>query len=219
MSKMIDIRILDELMDLSNSPAHIKCAQTGKYINSNVYQLKLFGLQSINQIVDRTIVDFDYTMKPYWGNNAQEILDLESQMIFTEKTQCLSNQVWLNKDGLLWLHDTFKVPVFNAGNKLSLIMTKTVNKTNLLSEEQLYKFYLKLCTNKNDAIERFLTHIQIKQYFTKLPTFTEVLVLVHKRKRLSNKEIATFMNISLKTLEAHISHLHNKITNLHLVIR
>ena len=213
-TKLITTSVLDNMIMALTTPAHIKDANTGQYINANAPHLTLLGLMSVNELIGRTILDIDIDMKKYWGDNASNIISLEENVKQYKIPMALNKQVWLNKNGFVWVHNTSKIPVIDANGDVYLILTLTNDITKTLSLMNIFELYKHFYSSKKTMIYKFLQHIGIVDYFTELPTEAETLVLIAKKSTTNNKSIANTLNRSLKTVETHLSNLKHKMSNI-----
>jgi hypothetical protein len=214
-----NIDFIEDFISTIQHPAQFKDVKTGKYLYSNKFHLQNLGFHSMDQIIGCTLEDIDQLMQPKWGNYASQIKNMELQVLANKEIISARNQAWVKDNGLIWIHNASKIPVMNSNGQVSLIVTITEDITSKKSIRYLYPIYKKLYDDKKIAITKFLEHFSVLKYFMELPSDAELNVLIARINAFGNKEIANLLSISLKTVEAHIYNLKQKIiTSLDNVI-
>lgn len=212
------INDVEELILQLDSPAHLKDAKTGKYLINNKLHADIYGFEDYSELNGMTIYDLDNIMHPYWGNNAQEMSNIEMYVRTSNRSVRKDSRVWLDINGHIWVHNMVKIPIHDASRKIISILTiaSTLNSELSLNEKlNIYREYYK---SSSQAIKKFLEYHNILQYFNSLPTMAELNVLIAKKEFINNKLIAQHLGLSIKTIETHISHLYQKSTNLEQVV-
>ena len=204
--QLIKASFVEDLVVNFNGSAHVKDATTGVYVVSNLANIKKLGLTKPEEIYGSTVFDLDCYMRPFWGELANDI-DKFDQNVIVEK-----NRAFIAPTGRVYVHTMKKFPVLNNKNNVSNILTVNENITSQLGALQLWDFYKRfyITHSKHIAIQNFLQHIGLFQCFDELPTEAELFVLLTKQKFPTAKEMATQLNVSVRTIETHLSRLRNK---------
>lgn len=212
----IDINIENIITNLPY-PAHLKDPKTSKYLFSNNANLHLYKLQNVEQVIGYTIEDFDSFMKPCWGKNfIEDVKHLEYKATFNN-INVEDSRVILTLDGKVMFHYMKKVPIWGKyTDKIIGIFTFSQDFTKQRTLLELYESYKMFYFSKNQAISKFLNHIECSKYFIKFPTESELKILLAKRNFSSNKIIANYFKISPKTVEIYSSNLIKKLKDENL---
>lgn len=195
--------------------AHLKDSQTGKYIYTNKANLVFYNLSNVKELIGLTVRDLDDFMQPYWGSGfATEIAALEYQVI-DKKERMFDERTIRTTSGRLMIQRMEKVPIIDNNGKASSILTMSHDLINELTVEELYFLYKKHnkdCKTRT-AINDFLKHLRLENYFIQSPTESELLVLLAKKNCSSHKEVGKLLNLATKTVEAYSSKLAEKVKN------
>lgn len=209
---------MEELIYQLDSPAHLKDVKTGKYITTNKLHSEIYGLENSNELLGMTIYDLDGFMKKYWGNNLNEMNEIENYIIYSGSSVRRNTRSWLDINGHLWTHNVIKTPIRNNFGKVSTILTITDTLNHRMTLSELFSKYLLHYESPQMAIIKFLEQNKILGYFIQPPTKSELKVLLAKIQFASNKLVAKNLYISLKTVETHITHLYQKAPSLDSLI-
>lgn len=197
-------------------PAHIKDIATGKYICSNVTNLKVYGLKDVSQIIGKTVQDLDLFMRPFWGEDfAAKIEIFDKKVQETKKIVEEKDRILVAHDGTIHIQDMAKVPVFN-GNKVAAIFTHSHDKTDFMDLFSLFDIYQKTYKTTADVRKYFCKYLKIDVFFSELPTVAELKVILYAKGCRHIKEIASRMNRSQRNVESHLTHINSKIKNPNL---
>lgn len=199
-------------VEIINSSGHIKELETGKYVYSNITNLELFGLNLPTEIIGLTLKDMDNFMGKFWGNNAQEVEAYDNQIKNTEKNVFDFNRVWLTRDKKIFRHKMYKYPIKDNFGKTSYILTITEKNNTFINQQQKYLLCKKFYALSELPI-RLLDELGILNCFDirNLPTEFEIVNVLYKSSHYTNKEIAYYRKVSIKTVEKQISNFREKI--------
>lgn len=200
-----------DMVNLLDMPAHIKDASSRKYIHCNTLNLEIYGLDKIDQIVGKTVIELDGGMKNYWGSEyADQVNQMDYDVVYGQKP-VVDVRTILTINGLVRLQRMAKAPLIHNKKTLA-IFTFSQNLTRTLNIQALYDQY-KVFYPKKIAVKKFLTHLDIIEYFSDLPTDSELNVLIAKVSNSRTKELSTQLHLSPKTIEFHSLNLRNKMQN------
>lgn len=211
-------QFIDSMMQSLQCSAHVKDLKTGKYICSNLINVRKFGFSKPEDIVGATIHDLNDFMLPFWGKDIlPNTIQQEYTVMHTGRPTIDKNRDFLTKDGFICVHYMTKTPIPNINGMASSVLTMSENITDKLTLEQLWDMYKKYyLMNKQVAIQKYLTHIGVFNLFNEYPTEAEIRILLARAKADSYKKIADLLGLSTKTVESHISNLRKKTKNLDL---
>lgn len=204
----------DALFDFVSSmpePAHVKDSKNGKYIFSNQGNLEIYDLKNVNNIIGATVHDLDGFMRPFWGENFVKCIDeLDYRVKDKKETVVDKNRVFLDKFGLVHIQNMTKVPVLNNNKQAKAVLTLSYDLTRTTDLFSLFKMYKGIYPKKTTAISYFKKYLKIDQFFYETLTEKEILCLLYMKRNKCHKSTAAAMNISLKTVETHVSHIIRK---------
>ena len=195
-----------------------KDASTGKYILTTDEGAAYWRLDSPAQIVGLTLADLST------GTTKENVGPVQSRLSKAYATQTTDMDRWVREqkrsikatriglrfgDGNLTYESVAKLPIVGEKNLLGIV-TYGMDLTSKLSLRSLYLLYANLFDRK-EAIERFLRHVDIDRFFFVPPTPVEILVLVERSTGKSNSEIARQLKVVVRTVEAHMSNIRNKL--------
>jgi DNA-binding CsgD family transcriptional regulator len=205
----------DALIELVNSmpnPAHIKDAKTNKYIVSNKNNLDTYNFQKTEEILGLSVIDLDYFMRKNWGPNfAKEVIALDEKTKEKGKLIISENRIFKDIKGFLRFQDMYKSPIFSRKGQVTAILTLVFDYTKKIDLLQLYEKYRELYDTKTLALKHFSSYIKINDLFYESLTEKELVCLLHARLNQAHKNIAMKMDLSIKTVETHISNITNKL--------
>ncbi len=192
-------------------PAHLKETQNGSYLFSNRSNLEIYKLQDPNEIIGSTVRDLDSFMFPFWGTAfAEHIERLDFQVKNNKETVSDRNRIFLDKSGFIHVQNMIKVPVLNHLNHVDAILTLSFDLTQKTDLFELLSLYKKIYVKKSEAVYYFSLHLKINPFFNAFLTEKELLCLLHMKLNSCYKKTAEGLQVSLKTVETHISHLIGK---------
>lgn len=207
----IHARTVEMLIHSMPYHAILKDAKNGKCLDINSAHLAVYGLQKPEEVMGYTVWDMNNVMNKFWLDNARQVEMFDTEVLHTKKPLIKPMRVWLNSRGQVWAHYMSKIPIVNSKNKVIAILGTSQDLTHTLTLEQLYKYYCSFYLQ--NAIPMFLAHINLLDYFEKLPTHAEIMVLINKKDLLSNKVIAEQLSITEGTVESHISKIMRKLNS------
>ena len=192
--------------------AHIKTVADGKYIYSNDINVKKFGLNRPEDIYGLTIKDLNSKMSKRWGSVGDIAHEIEKIVIQSKKEVVDVGRIFLTANGLIYKHKMIKIPFFSDGI-VTEIITLSENMADGLPLMELYALYKSIYSinpRKGKAIQKFLEHVGIVNYFDILPTDAELKVLIASKDASTHKETAFILSSSSKTIDTHLGNLRKK---------
>ncbi len=198
-------------MQPANVFAHIKDAKNNRYIICNAHVLKFFDLKEGDDLIGRTIFDIDrLIMKDHWGNYADKASNMEQTAKNMRKVVIERNDMVVDASDKVYIMDTFKVPLIGRDNQVVALMTLNIDHTRGSDLFSLLNLYKSKFVNKAVGLKNFVKYLGISDLIYNDLTEKEIICLLHMRVSSSYKYIAEQLNISLKTVESHISHIISK---------
>ncbi|MCC2645719.1 MAG: hypothetical protein K0R94_1497, partial [Burkholderiales bacterium] len=80
--------------------AHVKDLKTGKYICSNLINVRKFGFEKPEDIIGETIYSLNEFMLPFWGEDIlPDTIRQEYEVMYTGKPTVDTGRDFLTKDG------------------------------------------------------------------------------------------------------------------------
>lgn len=168
--------------------AHLKDAQTGRYIHSNDYWIQKLGLGSAGDIYGLTVDDltgadgiytkwnFGHSFLHWKKELPEEIHRLESQ-VQIKKHFASARRVYFTSNGSILVSALVKQPVLSRDNqKVVAILTYSQDLTPKQNLSSLLKLYLEYYPEQR-AIQQLLIYLDIDGYFIELPTEKELRTL------------------------------------------
>lgn len=202
-----------ELVLSMPEPAHVKDSANGKYIYSNNSNLEVYGLKNISQLIGKTIYDMDCFMKPYWGKDfAGAISGFDEKVYKSKKAITETNKIFIAKNGLVHVQDMSKIPILDKKGLVSAIFTHSHDKTDVIDLFELFDLYQSIYNKKFEVRKFFCKYLKIDSFFDELPSIAEIKLLLHAKNYKHRKNIADKTHTNIKTIETHITHINNKIS-------
>jgi DNA-binding CsgD family transcriptional regulator len=201
--------------------AHVKDAKTGKYIFANKACSNIFAVDEPKDIVGLTTHDLDKFMRPYWGAGyAKEISNMDYRVKGLAEPIFHSDDIFINGYNYVYIQDIFKLPLVGASNKVTAVLTLLTERTKQINFFALLNLYKKMYRDKSSGLLQFMKYLELDAFFYGELTEKEILCLLNMKSNQSYKSIAEILQISLKTVETHISHIIAKLKsgNLALVL-
>jgi DNA-binding CsgD family transcriptional regulator len=220
---------LYDLVEKLNGTAHIKDAQTGKYIYSNHFHSASLNLDPTDSLIGLHSGDILSQDSRFYKNlefNQNILAWLEYERNKTEeidyqvkltKRACQIQSIYLMVDSSLQFERSIKLPIQNQENQKTIaILTFTEDITYQLGLRRLLQLYQEFYS-RNQSVKKFLKHLKIETYFNPStpPTLKEVQILCAMREDNSIKYVARAMGISPATVSNHISQLKDKLLEHH----
>lgn len=206
---------LFELIQIIPNPVHIKDVQ-GKYIATNNQNLGTFGFRKAEELLGLSLDDLDYFMRQYWGKNfASSMRDFDAEAMIGDGKTIVKRKLFKDKNNFIRFQDVYKIPYFckQYSNKVSFIITLSVELTDKLKLIELYNKYRALHCCKTDAMKYFLEYLGITGFFYEQLTEKELLCLLCARQNQAHKHIANNLGVTIKTVEAHVANIAGKLKN------
>lgn len=211
--------VLYDFVTAQTNGVHVKDAKTGAYILGNGNTLKIFGLSKFEKFIGLNVFEIDEFMRPYWGKNyAKNIDEIDTKALTTKKLNLKQDIVLLNADNKIYVHDLVKVPLLGADNKPVALLTTVLDRTKNLDLFYLFNLYLKLAPSKSKGVSSFMRFLGVDRFFYEELTYKEALCLLCMRLNQNYRSVAQKLNISIKTVESHVSHIISKLKEGRLAI-
>jgi|GEM_PF-1156301 DNA-binding CsgD family transcriptional regulator len=202
---------LCDFINAMPEPAHLKDPSSGKYLFSNQSNLGIYGLEHVDEIIGKTVQDLDVFMKVFWGVDfAKEVNALDQGVFQNGVTMTDDHRVFLDCAGLVHIQNMVKTPIFTEKKKVAAILTLSFDLTQKTDLVSLFKIYKRVYTKKSVAMTTFVKHIQLDHIFKEPLTEKEILCLLYLKRNRGYKNIAAQLNVGLKTVETHMSHIIQK---------
>lgn len=195
-------------------PAHVKDPKTGQYIFTNEKNIKIYGLESVKQLIGTTVQDLDELMGSRWDNSYAMTVENLDQQVYQSK--CIvkdNNRIMLTSDGFVRIQNMVKIPVLGIHNDVKAIATFSYALSKGIELTDLFNIYKKYYPKKRAAITCFLKYLKIETYFRDLPTEAELKLLLVMREDSTYKGAAKKLGVKPKTIEVHRAHIRDKLKN------
>jgi DNA-binding CsgD family transcriptional regulator len=199
--------------------AHARLVETGKYFIVNQHHTTNHGFTDIDAAINITYNDL-------FHHRSKKIDELHGSLELEKQHRKLIETVNLQADhankpictdicalfptGFIQVGVLKKIPIFGYKNKVVSIFTLFEEKTGFLDLIELYSLY-KNHYPLQQAITQFLTYLNIRQYFQKLPTNQELIILLRLRQNPIAKYTARILGINYRTVEEYKTRLRNKL--------
>ena len=208
---------VEKLVHFLPCSVHVKEAQNRKYRSCNQQNLALFDFKKQEELVGKTVNELDSFMKPFWGREYSQFVDMMDHKTITNKESTHdNNRVFLTSKGFVHIQDMTKVPILGVNNQVLAIFTVSNTITERADLITLYNYYKKIYQDKKNSVNFFLKHKKLDDCFFIPPTDAEIKVLLTMRINESHKIIANILNTETKTVETHVRHIRNKLKNIEL---
>jgi len=211
--------------------AHLKDAQTGKYILNNQHHIQSLGLSSKDSLIGLTAHDLFEKSEIYsqlgpavlsWKDEQLKKTEEWDDQVRTTQRPLSFQNVYCLVSGFIEMEFSIKLPISShKDKKTAAILTYNQDITdshyNLSSLFKLYRGYY----FDKQAITLLLQYLKIDDYFIHLPTVREMQMLFALHEQTNRKKAARLLNISCHTLASHFQHLKEKliIPDLNEVLR
>ncbi len=209
--RVSDSVLCDFVMTHANR-AHLKEAKSGAYLLCNRANLKIFGLNDDKDVIGRTVFDVDKFMCPYWGSNYAKKIDEMDHLVKTTREVSIRKQdIFLDACNQICIRDMIKMPLIGIHNTVTSVLTMT---TDLILETDLFyllHLYKTMCASKSLGLQCFVKFLGIADLFCEDLTDKEIACLLHMRVHSSYKNTAKKLNVGIKTVETHVSHIIRKL--------
>ena len=191
---------------------HIKDAKNGSYLLCNQKPLENFGLTKTEQLIGQNVFDADKFMRPYWGNNyAEQIAEMDYMVKTRHEVFTKKYNVSINAHNKIYIQDITKIPLVSSFNKVTAILTILNDHTKKANYFYLLDLYKNMYPNQAIGLSSFIKYLGLSDFFQEHLTYREITCLLHMRLDSSRKSIANKLNIGVKTVETHISHITGKL--------
>jgi DNA-binding CsgD family transcriptional regulator len=197
-----------DLIHYLDYPVDVKDVKSWKYILNNRAASEVSGLAPEERI-GLDIHDIGRINK-IKDSAVEKVVKADCQVASTSRPVSF-HHIFLQKNGMVLIDKVVKKPVLGQNNKTIAVLSYAYNVTPYIDLSQLYGFY-KSYYPKKLAIQIFLKHLKIENYFREIPTDQELQTLLTMRENLaSSKYVARVMNLSPRTIEEYKSRLRNKL--------
>lgn len=185
-------KLIEQLIEYNNGPAYLKDLESGKLLLANQENLLCFASDHMQKFDDEVVRLNRPIEKRHWMN--------------------------INASGYVESYHLHKFPLCNIDNKVIAVLTLCQDLTRIMTLWDLYQAYCTFYDDKVERVKKFIEQIQAETCFIELPTHCELLVLILKESKYSNKDIAIKINVQLATIETHVNKLNQKIKDFHHAI-
>jgi hypothetical protein len=190
---------------------HIKDIKNGKYIIVNEPTLKIFGSKKIEEMVGLTVHDLDKFMRPFWGDFAKRIVDLDTKVINSSEMAFSQHDVFIDAKNQVYIQDVMKFPLTDKSHKITAIFTTITDRTKDVGLFRLLDLYSSLYPSQSVGLNNFMRYLNLSDSFQEDLTYKEFSCLFHMRLDSSYKNVAKKLNLSVRTIETHASNIVRKI--------
>ncbi|MGD9153417.1 MAG: hypothetical protein PVG30_07170 [Gammaproteobacteria bacterium] len=206
---------IEDFVETFPHTAHVKDADTCKYVLTNFNNLKLFGFEKKQDLVGKTVFDLAEIMKEKWPKDyADNIQAYDNQIITTGKPLCATPDEFLNQEGFVVIHSFMKIPLFDFSQNPVAILTLVFDSTAQKNLDSLRKIYNKLYNNSKEADHKFLEFVGFNKNEVENVTTRELDFILSLRNHKALKGVALDLDISIKGVEALCARL-RKALNCH----
>ncbi len=204
--------VLHDIMFSCPTGIHIKDAKTGHYLDGNQALMDFFDLRDIKDLLGFSVLDIDKFMRPYWGlGYAQRVAELDRKVVASSASQKNLNEIMFDTNNLVYIQDLIKIPLAGQGNRVKAILTIFTNKTQETDPFTLLNIYTKMYDNPSIGIKNFMRFLKLTDFFQEDLTYKEIICLMHMLVKSDHKIVAKKLNISIRTVETHASHITKKL--------
>jgi DNA-binding CsgD family transcriptional regulator len=221
---MISDEQLYTLIHTLPGAAHVRTTDTGKYFIVNQLHAINHGFTNIEAATGITYQDI-YHHRLAKLESLQGSLTLEAQhKILIERINGQADQAkqplrshlcTLFPTGRIHSGLLIKIPILGHTQRVVAVLTFFEDRTHELDLFELYNLYKKHYPIQQ-AIMQFLKYLNIRQYFKKLPTNQELIILLMLRRNAISKYAARLLGISYRTVEEYKARLRNKLILVNL---
>lgn len=192
--------------------AHVKDATTFKYTLTNQKNLDAFGLKRAEDLIGLTLNELSQHMRPYWDKSYPSIMEeYDLKVKNTGLIHWIPQQQFIDKKGTLHQQCISKIPIFSEDNSVAAILTTGTNVIENFTKLELLNRYKNFYKTKREACAGFMTHFKLSDFFITALTEKELITLCLMVEDCTYKYLASKMNVSLKTIETHVSNMKNKL--------
>lgn len=215
--KLTDSALFDFIASFPDG-AHLKCAQTGRYIFSNQHNLAVYGFSDPKQIEGLTVCDLDRFMRPHWGGAfARNIGCLDGKVIKQNRTIVDNERILLDRFGIIHIQNMVKTPLLSHDNQVSSILTTVFDITDQVNKFALFNVYKKIYPKKRQACLHFMQFLNIDTFFLEPLSEKQLDCLLWMLENNTYKSVAEKLQIDTKTVESHIRAINEKLKNISLI--
>ena len=161
-------------------PCNLKHAKTKRYYMTSQSFAALFGV-SRAAIIGHTARDLVINRLPLEINANRQWINkieaLDAKVCATKELVVANKMVFIDYLGFIQIATLIKFPVLNQRSQMVAIMSYSEDLTDqyaLDSLLQLYRHYYPI----QEAIEHFLRYLGLLKYFSTVPTYKEILLLL-----------------------------------------
>jgi hypothetical protein len=208
---LITLDFAERLINSFNGSAHLKELSSGKYFFSNQTNATNIGVSSVQELIGLTVLDIDQHMRLNWGSLASKIVMFDEQLKFQQAEIINDRQISLLPNGFVAIHNMKKLPLRNALNKVTWVLTMSEQVTNRLNLIELYRLYQHLYKHSKLSIQKFISYVKAEDLFYELPTDAEIKTLLYRQRYHTVKAVAEQMLVAPKTVSSHLASLRVKV--------
>lgn len=215
------MKSLENILDHDDYPCHLKCAETGRYLYTNVANTQAYKMTE-KDFIGLTIYDlYDALQWDDWFY--AEALESENRLISTKKQTIVETPGFKRADGLMLCEKRIKTPIHNNKGKIIAIFTKSIIKHSANLVDYLNKTAQLSNLSKKSIVAQMLYSLDLgKCFFTHDSiTYSEMSTLFALSENNNcNKHAAIKLRISEASVRKNKSIMKDKCKeNLDDVIR
>ncbi len=196
-------------------PVTLKTSDTGKYLFSNAANARMFNVEDPKELIGLTVRDLKYPQVEAGLQFSRQIEAFDFH-VREHKTMIAQKQSRLVCDGVVFHEELVKFPLLGMAQQVVGVFTYARDLTGELTSTQLYGQYRGFY-DKQDAIERVLDHLELREAFAVLPTETQLLVFLDKAEGRTEKEIAERFKVCPSRVAQHVEAMNKKLIGADLI--
>ncbi|AKC72273.1 LuxR C-terminal-related transcriptional regulator [Pandoraea oxalativorans] len=189
--------------------ASLKDASTGRYIVNNAHNSRQFGVENPREIEGLTVNDLSFRQAG-WGKQYAKSIEEHDFLVLEQRSSVIRRNKFLDDSGDAQIEEMTKFPILGARGNILCVATYRHDITRTLPPFNIYHLHRNFYA-ANEAIDRTMALIGVKEYFISRPTEAQFRVFLLKAERLSNKEISRTLGVSDRTVECHCVAVRNKL--------
>lgn len=206
--------------------AHLRDIETDRFLIANQYQATNNGFKEIKEVINITPIDLYYQHKRLLsqlgaslnkGDEYNRLFEKANYRVQHLKTPVNFREYAIFKEGFIYLGINTKIPVLGENEKVLAVFTCSKEITSQTDLFYLYHLYKTCYCSERLAIQYFLRYLEVDNYFSVMPTNSELLALLALRQastyKLASKLLHTKNGIFIKsgTLGVHLQNLRKKL--------
>lgn len=213
-TQFCDEKFIEHFIYVAPEAAIIKEATHLRYEASNNKNLEIFNFEKEGNIIGNSVFDLAEIMGWRWSKDyAQNTKDNDLKVIHTKKPSLMPREIFLNKKGFVTSLSRIKIPIFSNyhPDTVKAIFSYASDYTDSIDISTLLQLYRSLYNDERKATTKFLEYIGFNIVHSQLITARELDCLLSFSKRRNLKEVAFDLNITRRTVEAHLSNVKEKL--------